>query len=584
MNTKAGDDGRILKVRHLSKTFDGHVALQDVSFDLARADTLGVVGESGSGKTTLARCILRAIDPDLGGSVEFMSEETGDWVTLSTLKHRELVPLRKEMQMVFQDPYSSLNPRMTVRQIIEEPLIVHGERDRDERLERVREMLDLVQLSQDSLTRYPHAFSGGQRQRIGIARALILRPNLVVCDETVSALDVSVQAQIINLLEDLQKTLHLTYIFVAHDLAVVRHICNNVLVMHNGVVVERGDVDDVFDKPQRNYTKLLLSAIPSPDPDIRMQPAERSILDHAEPVVEGYGLVEGPVWHDDYGLLFSDVLYGGVYAVDNARQVTPVFEHRRGIGGMVDHVDGGLVVSGKNVSLKRFGETESVLLLDRDPDNGNVGYNDITTDVHGRIYAGSLGSSPVFDDGLEPRAGDLYVIDLDGSSRIVAEDIQLTNGLGFSPDGKALYHADSRRRQIYRYEIDKAGELKPREVFFEFDSGSPDGLAIAEDGSLWVANVMHERVNGDSPHDETASQFLPGRVLVINPNGSERTAIEIPVPMCTSVCFGGAGLRTLYIVSGSNGVDGDRRGGVYRYEAPISGLKLTPAAVQPRLN
>ena len=557
----SNDDDLILKVRHLSKTFDEHVALRDVSFDLKRADTLGVVGESGSGKTTLARCILRAIDPNRGGTVEFNSEQDG-WVSLSSLRHKELVPLRKEMQMVFQDPYSSLNPRMTVRQIIEEPLIIHDEGNSTERLERVREMLDLVQLSQDSLTRYPHAFSGGQRQRIGIARALILNPNLVVCDETVSALDVSVQAQIINLLEDLQKTLHLTYIFVAHDLAVVRHICNNVLVMHNGVVVERGDVDYVFDHPQRNYTRLLLSAIPSPDPDIRMTPEDRTILEEPEPVANGYGLVEGPVWHDDYGLMFSDVIFGGVYSVNDSKEVEPVFEHRRGIGGMAVHAEGGLVVSGKNVSLKRFGETESILLLDRDPDNGNVGYNDLTTDTAGRIYVGSLGSSPVFDDGLEPRAGNLYVIDLDGRSRIVAEDVQLTNGLGFSPNRRVLYHSDSRRGQIYRYEVARNGDLKPREIFHEFENGAPDGLAVAEDGSVWVANAG------------------AGGVAVINPDGIQRAFISIPVPMCTSVCFGGAGLRTLYIVSGSNGVDGDRRGGVYRYEATVSGLPISEANVQ----
>ena len=554
------DDDLILKVRHLSKTFDEHVALRDVSFDLKKADTLGVVGESGSGKTTLARCILRAIDPDKGGTVEFNSDQDG-WVSLSSLRHKELVPLRKEMQMVFQDPYSSLNPRMTVRQIIEEPLIIHDEGSSSERLERVREMLDLVQLSQDSLTRYPHAFSGGQRQRIGIARALILNPNLVVCDETVSALDVSVQAQIINLLEDLQKTLHLTYIFVAHDLAVVQHICNNVLVMHNGVVVERGDVDYVFDHPQRNYTRLLLSAIPSPDPDIRMTPENRAILEEPEPVTNGYGLVEGPVWHDDYGLMFSDVIFGGVYVVNDRKEVEPVFEHRRGIGGMAVHAEGGLVVSGKNISLKRFGESESILLLDRDPDNGNVGYNDLTTDTAGRIYVGSLGSSPVFDDGLEPRAGNLYVIDLDGQSRIVAEDVQLTNGLGFSPNGRVLYHSDSRRGQIFRYEVGRNGDLKPREVFHEFENGAPDGLAVAEDGSIWVANAG------------------AGGVAVIDPDGSQRAFISIPVPMCTSVCFGGAGLRTLYIVSGSNGVEGDRRGGVYRYEATVSGLAVAPAQV-----
>ena len=554
------DQDLILKVNHLSKTFDGHVAVRDVSFDLKRADTLGVVGESGSGKTTLARCILRAIDPDRGSTVEFNSESDG-WVSLTSMRHKELVPLRKEMQMVFQDPYSSLNPRMTVRQIIEEPLVIHGEGSADERLERVREILDLVQLDQDSLTRYPHAFSGGQRQRIGIARALILNPNLVVCDETVSALDVSVQAQIINLLEDLQKTLQLTYIFVAHDLAVVRHICNNVLVMHNGVVVERGDVDYVFDHPQRNYTRLLLSAIPSPDPDIQMQPEDRSILEQTEPVVNGYGLVEGPVWHDDYGLLYSDVIFGGVYAIDERKEPTPVFEHRRGIGGMAVHEAGGLVVSGKNVSFKRFGETESVLLLDRDPDNGNVGYNDLTTDAAGRIYVGSLGSSPVFDDGLEPRAGSLYLIDLDGSARIVADDVELTNGLGFSPDGRTLYHSDSRRNQLYRYEATRKGDLKPREVFHEFERGAPDGLAVAEDGSIWVACAGGHGV------------------AVIDPDGEQRAFLEIPVPMCTSVCFGGAGLRTLFIVSGSNGVEGDREGGVYRYEASVSGLRLAPARV-----
>ena len=266
----------ILEVRSLWKSFDGVPAVRDVSFDLARAETLGVVGESGSGKTTLARAILRAIDPD-SGTVRFLSR--GGPVDLHTLTERELVPLRKEMQMVFQDPFSSLNPRMTVREIIEEPLIIHGEKNREERLEAVREMLDLVQLERASLTRYPHAFSGGQRQRIGIARALVLRPSFVVCDESVSALDVSVQAQIINLLEDLQRELQLTYLFVAHDLSVVRHICDRILVMYQGEVVEAGNVEDVFENPQQNYTKLLLSAIPSPDPDVRLNPLDRSILE-----------------------------------------------------------------------------------------------------------------------------------------------------------------------------------------------------------------------------------------------------------------------------------------------------------------
>ncbi len=269
------DVGTLLEVESLSKSFDGVPAVQDVSFGLRRSETLGIVGESGSGKTTLARCILRAIDPD-EGTVRFNS--AGGWVELQGLSAKELIPLRREMQMIFQDPFASLNPRMTVREILEEPLVIHRVGDRRERLQQVLEMLDHVQLEHDSLTRYPHAFSGGQRQRIGIARALILRPNLVVCDESVSALDVSVQAQIINLLEDLQRELGLTYLFVAHDLSVVQHICDRVLVMHRGRVVESGAVDDLFANPREDYTRLLLSAIPSPDPDIPLRPLDRSTL------------------------------------------------------------------------------------------------------------------------------------------------------------------------------------------------------------------------------------------------------------------------------------------------------------------
>ncbi|HJN50420.1 MAG: ATP-binding cassette domain-containing protein [Pseudomonadales bacterium] len=265
----------LLEVKNLCKSFEGVVAVEDVTFDLLRAETLGIVGESGSGKTTVARCILRAIDPDTG-TVQFNS--SNGWVYLTNLPHRELVPLRREMQMVFQDPFASLNPRMTVREIIEEPLIIHGERSRSRRLDQVMDILDRVQLERDSLTRYPHAFSGGQRQRIGIARALVLRPSFIVCDESVSALDVSVQAQIINLLEDLQRELGLTYLFVAHDLSVVQHICDRVLVMNRGRVVESGTVTDVFERPQENYTKLLLSAIPSTDPDVPLQPLDREQL------------------------------------------------------------------------------------------------------------------------------------------------------------------------------------------------------------------------------------------------------------------------------------------------------------------
>ena len=274
MNVAPGE-GTLLQVEGLSKFFDGVPAVRNVSFDVRRSETLGIVGESGSGKTTLARCILRAIDPD-EGAVRFHS--AAGWVELQGLSAKELIPLRREMQMIFQDPFASLNPRMTVREILEEPLVIHGVGSRGERLETVLDMLDHVQLEHDSLTRYPHAFSGGQRQRIGIARALILRPNLVVCDESVSALDVSVQAQIINLLEDLQRELGLTYLFVAHDLSVVQHICDRVLVMHRGRVVESGPVDELFANPREDYTRLLLSAIPSPDPDVRLRPLDRRTL------------------------------------------------------------------------------------------------------------------------------------------------------------------------------------------------------------------------------------------------------------------------------------------------------------------
>ena len=274
MNVAPREDA-LLRVEGLSKFFDGVPAVRDVSFDVRRSETLGIVGESGSGKTTLARCILRAIDPD-EGVVRFHS--ASGWVELQDLPAKELIPLRREMQMIFQDPFASLNPRMTVREILEEPLVIHRVGSREERLETVLDMLDHVQLEHDSLTRYPHAFSGGQRQRIGIARALILRPNLVVCDESVSALDVSVQAQIINLLEDLQRDLGLTYLFVAHDLSVVQHICDRVLVMHRGRVVESGAVDELFARPREDYTRLLLSAIPSPDPDVPLRPLDRRSL------------------------------------------------------------------------------------------------------------------------------------------------------------------------------------------------------------------------------------------------------------------------------------------------------------------
>lgn len=279
-------------------------------------------------------------------------------------------------------------------------------------------------------------------------------------------------------------------------------------------------------------------------------------------LTEGYGLIEGPVWDPGRGLLYSDVMFGGVYCLDRDGKVSTVFEHRRGIGGMALHEAGGLVVSGRNISYKPFDGGDTVTLLDRDEAQGNVGYNDITTDASGRIYAGSLGASPVFEDGREPHAGDLYVIELDGSARKVAEDIMLTNGLGFSPDGKTLYHSDSRRQTVYRYRVADDGTLGEKKPFAHVEEGVPDGLVVAEDGSVWVALA-------GGGHG----------VAVFDGNGVFRRLIEIPQPMCASVCFGGDDLRDLYIVSGSDGVDSDKAGAVYRYRADVPGLPVPLARV-----
>lgn len=266
---------QLLSVTDLCRSFGDQQVVKSVSFDVEESTTLGIVGESGSGKTTLVRSILRAIDPD-SGTVRYNSQD--GWQNLNELPAKELLPLRREIQMIFQDPFASLNPRMTVQAILEEPLIIHGLGDKAWRKQRVIEMLQRVQLDASAATRFPHAFSGGQRQRIGIARALILEPRLVVCDESVSALDVSVQAQILDLLGSLQKELGLTYLFVAHDLRVVHEFCDEVLVMYQGNVVEQGPVDKLFNNPQHDYTRLLLSAIPSPDPDERLDPLDRSAL------------------------------------------------------------------------------------------------------------------------------------------------------------------------------------------------------------------------------------------------------------------------------------------------------------------
>ncbi|HEY3542362.1 MAG TPA: ATP-binding cassette domain-containing protein [Gaiellaceae bacterium] len=245
------------------RTVDHVRAVDGVSFEIPEGQTLGLVGESGSGKSTTAYAVLQLLRPT-AGSVRFAGRE------LTTLRGEELRLARREMQIVFQDPYASLNPRMTVGRIVAEPLQTHGIGNRRSRRAAVAQLLELVGFDPAYTNRYPHEFSGGQRQRIGIARALALNPRLIVCDEPVSALDVSIQAQILNLLKDLQRDLGLTYLFIAHDLAVVRGMSDTIAVMHNGRIVEQGPAEEVYTRPGSDYTRALLAAVPVPDPD-RMQ-------------------------------------------------------------------------------------------------------------------------------------------------------------------------------------------------------------------------------------------------------------------------------------------------------------------------
>jgi oligopeptide transport system ATP-binding protein len=279
-------DGSLLQVTDLrmhfpikrgvvfDRTVDYVHAVDGVSFEIHPGTTLGLVGESGSGKTTTGYCILQLLRPT-AGSVRFAGAE------LTELRGKELRRMRGQMQIVFQDPYASLDPRMTVGDIVAEPLVVHRVGNKSSRRESVRGLLDIVGFNPDFTNRYPHEFSGGQRQRIGIARALALNPKLIVCDEPVSALDVSIQAQILNLLKDLQREFGLAYLFIAHDLAVVRAMSDQIAVMNEGKIVELGPAEQVYSRPQHDYTKALLSAVPIPDPRrMRERKAERRRLRH----------------------------------------------------------------------------------------------------------------------------------------------------------------------------------------------------------------------------------------------------------------------------------------------------------------
>jgi len=280
MSNSPGNEEILISVRNLTKEFVSRTgffgggrqsvkAVSDISFDIKKGETLGLVGESGCGKSTLGRSILRLIEPT-GGAILYKGRD------ITNIPSGEMRRLRRNLQIIFQDPFASLNPRMTVGEILSEPLEIHGLfKGRGEREERIRKLLDMCGLRRESVSRYPHEFSGGQRQRICIARALAVEPEFIVCDEPVSALDVSIQAQIVNLLQDLQKELGLTYLFIAHDLKVVEHISNRVAVMYLGKIAELASAEELYSNPQHPYTRALLSAIPIPDPDHKR---ERIIL------------------------------------------------------------------------------------------------------------------------------------------------------------------------------------------------------------------------------------------------------------------------------------------------------------------
>ncbi len=374
--TVEGPNGHpLLEVKRLKKYFPirkgfmrrevGAVrAVDDVSFHIDRGETLSLVGESGCGKTTTARCILRAIDPTDGQILFRPTEDKVFDVAQST--RRELRRLRRDMQLIFQDPFGSLNPRFTLLEIVGEPLLVNGMRSRRERQERVEELLRLVGMRPEYMRRFPHAFSGGQRQRIGIARALALNPRLVVADEPVSALDVSVQAQILNLLLDLQQKLGLTYLFVAHDLSAVKHLSDRVAVMYVGRLVEMTDRERLFNSPRHPYTEALLSSVPEPDPRMRSQ---RIVLEGevANPAAPPSGCYFHPRCR---------------YAQDVCRTDTPVWEE---------------VAEGHWVACHRVKELELAGVRDRLPMNTAAG-NSTNPATNATPAAGSATDGDATDD------------------------------------------------------------------------------------------------------------------------------------------------------------------------------------------
>jgi peptide/nickel transport system ATP-binding protein len=258
-----------IKKGFLHRTCSYVRAVDDVNFNIFKGEILSLVGESGCGKTTTSRCVIGAVRPTRGSVIFHTSGASG--INVAAAGQKELRPLRRSVQMIFQDPYSSLNPRMTIFEIIGEPLLVNGVKDKSERMERVLELLRMVGLRREYIDRFPHAFSGGQRQRIGIARALALNPEFIIADEPVSALDVSVQAQILNLLLDLQESLRLTFLFVGHDLSVVKNISDRVAVMYVGKIVELADAVELFENPLHPYTEALISAVPKADPGEKYQ-------------------------------------------------------------------------------------------------------------------------------------------------------------------------------------------------------------------------------------------------------------------------------------------------------------------------